>query len=306
MEQAQEPAAPRVSVLVISNNRAPALRRCLTALEASRERERMEVLVVDNGSSDESPRLDAEFPKATFLRLPKNFGRTKALNIGVRTAVGESILFLSPEVEVTADAIPLLASCLEAESGAVAVCPFLTTPVGAPAFRSFPFPTAPDLFAAWRRGGSVAAREIDPPEATAAVEWASLDALLARKYFIKGLNYFDERYGEFLADAELSYQIRRAGKKTLVLGPARAVLHDDAGTSLDAGARALLSADLVSGIATFAAKHDGMMAGIGYRLRAMLSCFGAMLSFRDPSYQWKRFIAVVSFRKVDGSQTESV
>ena len=86
----------------------------------------MEVLVVDNGSSDESPRLDAEFPNTTFLRLPKNFGRTKAFNIGVRTAVGDLVLFLSPEVEVTPDAIPLLASCLEADAGAVAVCPFLT------------------------------------------------------------------------------------------------------------------------------------------------------------------------------------
>lgn len=266
----------------------------------------MEVLVVDNGSSDESPRLDAEFPHVTFLRLPKNFGRTKALNIGVRTAVGELMLFLTPEVEMTPGAIPLLASCLEAEAGAVAVCPFVTAPDGAPALRCFPFPTAPGLFAAWRRDLPVPPREIDAPSGTISVEWASLDALLARRYFIKGLNYFDERYGDSLADAELSYQIRRAGKKILVLGPARALRHADAAPPPDAGARALLSADLISGISTFAAKHDGMAAGIGYRLRAALSCLGALLSLRDPAYQWKRFAAVVSFRKVDGSQTESV
>ncbi len=306
MEQAQGPAAPRVSVLVISNNRAAALRRCLAALEVSRERERMEVLVVDNGSSDESPRLDVEFPNATFLRLPRNFGRTKALNIGVRTAAGELLLFLSPEVEMSPEAIPLLASCLEAENEAVAVCPFVTSPEGAAAIRCFPFPTASALFAAWRRDLPDPPQEIDPPAATVSVEWASLDALLARRYFIKGLNYFDERYGEFLADAELSYQIRRAGKKILVLGPARAVRHEGAAPPLDAGSRALLSADLVSGIATFAAKHDGMAAGIGYRLRAILSCFGSLLGFRDPAYRWKRFAAVVSFRKVDGSQSESI
>ena len=266
----------------------------------------MEVLVVDNGSSDESPRLDAEFPNTTFLRLPKNFGRTKAFNIGVRTAVGDLVLFLSPEVEVTPDAIPLLASCLEADAGAVAVCPFLTDPNGAPALRCFPFPAAPELFAAWRRELPIPAREIDPPDSAVSVEWAALDALLARKYFIKGLNYFDERYGEFLADAELSYQVRRAGKKILVLGAARALRHDDDAPPPDRAARALLSADLVSGIATFAAKHHGIAAGIGYRVRAMLSCFGALLSLRDPAYQWKRLAAVVSFRKVDGSQSEIV
>lgn len=306
MEPVQAPAAPLVSVLVISNNRAAALRRCLAALEASKERDRIEVLVVDTGSSDESPRLDAEFPNTTFLRLPKNFGRTKALNIGVRTAVGESLLFLTPEVEMAPDAIPALAACLEAEAGAVAVCPFVADPSGAAALRCYPFPTAPGLYAAWKRDAAIPPQEIGAPAGTVIVEWAALDALLARKYFIKGLNYFDERYGEFLADAELSYQIRRAGKKILVLGTARALRSDDAAPPPDAAARALLSADLVSGVATFAAKHNGIAAGIGYRLRAMLSCLGALLSLRDPAYQWRRFAAVASFRKVDGSQTESV
>src|SRR5580704_3763809 len=91
-----QPSAPKVTALISSYNNAAALRRCIAALERSTSRDIMEIVVVDKGSQDESPRLDAEFPDATFLRLPRNFGNTKALNIGMRTGVGELVFFLSP------------------------------------------------------------------------------------------------------------------------------------------------------------------------------------------------------------------
>ena len=42
--------------------------------------------MVDNGSSDGSVQLDTDFPQTQFIRLPKNFGLTKAMNIGWRAA----------------------------------------------------------------------------------------------------------------------------------------------------------------------------------------------------------------------------
>src|SRR5947209_14906981 len=78
--------APRVTALVVSRNCAEDLRRCLAGLESTVPRNMLEILVVDNGSRDESATMDSEFPSAQFLRMPKNFGITKALNIGLRTA----------------------------------------------------------------------------------------------------------------------------------------------------------------------------------------------------------------------------
>src|SRR5579863_4589495 len=97
------PPAIRVTALVFSYDSAPALRRCLTALEGSNDRASIEILVVDCGSHDESPQLDSEFPQVTILRLPRYFGRTKALNIGTRTAAGDYLFLLTPEVEVMPD-----------------------------------------------------------------------------------------------------------------------------------------------------------------------------------------------------------
>src|SRR5438876_9600980 len=97
--QEEQAPTPKVTALIFSYDNAPGLRRCLAALENSNDRQLIEILVVDCGSHDESPGMDSEFPNVTMLRLPRYFGRTKALNIGTRTAAGEVLFFLTPEVE---------------------------------------------------------------------------------------------------------------------------------------------------------------------------------------------------------------
>jgi Predicted glycosyltransferases len=55
-------AAPLVTAVIVSRNSADELRRSLKALESSRNRESLEVVVVDNGSVDGSQSMDSEFP----------------------------------------------------------------------------------------------------------------------------------------------------------------------------------------------------------------------------------------------------
>src|SRR5258708_21060323 len=97
----QEKQPPRVSVVVVSHNRAAMLRRCLESIEKAEGRSALQVIVIDNGSSDGSARLDAEFPHLQWIRLPKNFGLTKALNLGWRAPDAPYVYFLhdDPEVE---------------------------------------------------------------------------------------------------------------------------------------------------------------------------------------------------------------
>src|SRR5258706_4105491 len=115
----------RVTALVVSLNNVEALRRCLAALGQSTNRESLEIIVVDKGWRDECPAVDSEFPNITMLRMPRNFGTTKALNIGMRTAVADLMFFLVPEVEVHPDTIANLVAKLDSDPDAVAVCPVL-------------------------------------------------------------------------------------------------------------------------------------------------------------------------------------
>ena len=105
---------------VVSHNRAEMLRRCLESLEKSEERESLQLIVVDNGSTDGASELGADFPNVQFIRVPKNFGLTKALNLGWRAADAEYVFFLHDDTEVEPGVAAGLAAVLDAHPEAAA------------------------------------------------------------------------------------------------------------------------------------------------------------------------------------------
>jgi glycosyltransferase involved in cell wall biosynthesis len=264
--EADQPSGPRVSVVLVSFNQAPALRRALEALERSQDRERLEIVVVDCGSQDESPRLDAEYPAVQILRLPQHFGATRAMNIAMRTAKAELVLFLSPSVEVAPDTVMRLATLLEDDSATAAVCPLLCDPSGSPVSRAYRIPSADELAI-----GVLEPVSIEVTQESVTVEYAGRDAILARKQFIRGMNYFDERFGEYWADLDLAMQIRRAGKKIRFYPSIRATLHP--GPDPLQG-DAVAEADRILGAAAFLGKYEGFLAGLRFRLAAILKALG--------------------------------
>lgn len=278
-----QPAPPRVTVILITRNQARALRRCLEALHTSTILEQIEIIVVDNASTDGSNVIQDDFEKVTYLRLPKNFGWTKAANIALRSSQAESILFLDPRVALAPDAIAVLAAEVTEESDAAAVCPALTTPEGAPArvLRRLPSPSnlKPDFTALDR-----------VPSEPQAVEFPGAFALLIRKPFLKGMNFLDERYGELWSDAEIAVQVKRAGRKILLLPAAQGVFHE--ADSAPALPTSLLEADFEQGAATYLSKHFG--GGVGRRVSAAL---GALATLKVGL-----FTNLLSGQKIDGTQ----
>lgn len=290
--ESQAPLTPRVSAILVGHNQAPALRRAIEALERSQNREQLEILLVDCASSDETSSLDDAYPGLTLLRLPEHFGATKALNIGTRTARGEYLFYLSPDVEVGPDTVVHLLEKLEAATDSVAVCPMLVGPDGAPVWRVLPAPSR-EVFAQMSAGG-------DPPftplpdiaQESIAVAFPGRDAILVRKQFVAGMNYFDERLGEYWADADLALQIRRAGKRIRLYpqirvvwrAPTAPLVRDTVNTS-----------DRVVGAAVLLGKYHGFFAGAGFRLSAMFKALG--------SFNFGLFFAILNGTKMDASQT---
>jgi GT2 family glycosyltransferase len=283
----QAAPTPKVTALIFSYDSAPALRRCLAALEGSNDRALIEILVVDCGSHDESPQLDSEFEGVTILRLPRYFGRTKALNIATRTAAGEHLFLLSPEVEVLPTTIPALLARMESDPDAAALCPLLLDTESRSHAQFFLLPTP-------ATGLELTPVEIDKAASAVPVEYATFEAFLVRKYFVKGINYLDERYGEFWSDAELCFQIRRASRKTLALPQVTALYTPHSPYS--ESSKNIMEADRIHGLAVYFGKHYGFLTGLLFRIKAILI---ALITLRLPL-----FIALVQGTKIDGSQSE--
>jgi GT2 family glycosyltransferase len=276
-ENPEQEKPPRVSVVVVSHNRVGLLERCLESLEKSDGRETLQLIVVDNGSTDGSARLDARFPNLHCIRLPKNFGLTKALNLGWRAAAADYVLFLHDDTEVEPAAIVRLADALDAHREAGAVCPLLIDDQGRPAPQLGRLPPEGQWSPAQTTG-------VDPLP----VEYPRGAALMMRVILIKAVRQIDERYGQFGSDADLAAQIRRSGKQILLVPEAR-VRHHDARPYT-----AIERADFLLSRAVFLGKYLGFGAGLRARLAAV---FAPLFSFRLAEFK-----NTVSGQKIDGTQ----
>jgi len=259
----------------VSFNRVERLRKSLAALGDAHQ-----ILVVDNGSKDGSANLDEEFPDVRFIRLPKNFGLTRAMNIGVRAADGEYVLFLHDDACITGAAVSRLADFLEARQDVGAVCPLLVTDSALPAsqVRAQPKPSQPDPPLRAAEGG---------PEIAA--DCVSGAAIMFRMFFLRALRQIDERYGNYGNIIELCAQVRRASRKLVILRDVTA-LHEGLESPVSDGA---LEGDRTTGTAEFLGKHYGFMAGLVYRIKAAL---GGLVTFRFGAVG-----GALSNAKIDGS-----
>lgn len=287
---------PKVTVVIVSWNCIEALRRCLIALNASQQRQRIEVLVVDAGSRDGCGQVDAEFSNVTVHRLPRNFGKTRARNIGSRTANADLILFLDPEVEVTPGTVMALARALESDDQAVAALPRLVDDAGLPAPIGNRLPDRAALAAACRANSGL---PLGPEEES--VELGSDAALLVRKSFLRGMNFLDEkRYSEFWAELELFWRIQSAGKKALIAGEPATLHARRAAVSIPRAEQALLASDRVAGAAAFISKREGLAAKVSFLTGQFLSALGT--AFREPGYGLRLAFGILTGSRIDGTQ----
>jgi cellulose synthase/poly-beta-1,6-N-acetylglucosamine synthase-like glycosyltransferase len=111
---ARRPIEPAVSVvLAVWNEAAHLPRRILNLLEQDYPADRLEIVVVSDGSTDATPQilrqLAAEHPRVRPILLESNQGKAVALNAGLAAAGGELVVFADARQSFAPDAIRRLA-----------------------------------------------------------------------------------------------------------------------------------------------------------------------------------------------------
>src|SRR5687768_14860042 len=116
-------AQPLFSIVIPTRNRAALLQRCLQSVLAQ-EYSDYEVIVVDDGSSDDTPEVLARFaPRVRALRQPGR-GPSEARNFGVSKATGRFIVFLDSDDLLTPSALLLYASLIASSGAALLIAAF--------------------------------------------------------------------------------------------------------------------------------------------------------------------------------------
>ena len=91
---------PKVSVIVPVYNSEQELRDCLDSLVEQTEKD-IEIIVIDDGSTDNSPEIEEEYqkkyPNVKVYRNERNLGQSETRNRGIELAEGDYIAFLDSD-----------------------------------------------------------------------------------------------------------------------------------------------------------------------------------------------------------------
>jgi GT2 family glycosyltransferase len=116
---------PRISIVICAFNAAGTLRDCLEGATAIQYPD-YEVIVVDDGSTDSTPDIAAEFP--VQLIRTANQGLSKARNAGIEAATGEIVAFTDADARPDSDWLTYLSMTLADETFAGAGGPNVAPP----------------------------------------------------------------------------------------------------------------------------------------------------------------------------------
>lgn len=107
-------SAPTLTAVVLNFNGRALLEGLLPSLAAQRLTD-MRVVVVDNGSGDDSVAwLASDWPEIEVVRLAQNIGVTRALNVCLDAADGEFVALLNNDLELDARCLSELVEALQA------------------------------------------------------------------------------------------------------------------------------------------------------------------------------------------------
>lgn len=88
-----------LSIIIVNYNTASLTQACLESLLSQELPPSTEIIVVDNGSTDQSvPFLRSDFPEVKVIESSDNRGLAAGVNIGLAQAKGTYILLLNPDI----------------------------------------------------------------------------------------------------------------------------------------------------------------------------------------------------------------
>ena len=222
-----------LAVIVVSTNEAHWLRRCLPTIYEHAGKIELDVVVVDNESTDETRELvESEFPLARVVQCV-NRGFAHANNCALRTLDARWILFLNPDTEILHGTLAGLLDGLDARPTVGVVGVRQVTPDGQlfPTIRGFSTATrwffeaiGSERFpfkASW-----LGERELDMSvyEQDVECDWISGSFLLVRREALQSAGFMDERFFLYCDETDLCLRIKQAGWEVRHL-PDLTILH---------------------------------------------------------------------------------
>jgi hypothetical protein len=267
----------KLSIVIVNWNTKELLAQCLESIYAHPPEGGVEVIVVDNASTDDSAsNAQRKFPQALIIYNQTNLGFAAANNLAVRQSQGEHVLLLNPDTVIGPGALQILLDFLANQPKAGAAGARLVNPDGSLQPSCSPEPTLkreflrlfhiagvrPDGYYEMKDWGLAEPRRVDT------VLGASL---LIRGALLREIGLLDESFFIYSEEVDLCHRLRKAGWEIYWVPQALVVHYGGQSTRLVASEMFLR---LYQAKVQYFRKHRGPLAVLIYKL----ILFGASLS----------------------------
>lgn len=212
---------PTLDIVIVNWNAGRYLRDCLRSVAGAQRSafELVKVVVVDNGSTDESLDEIHDVPlQLDVLRNAENRGFAAACNQGARAGYADLVLFLNPDTRLFPDTLDLSVSFMaDPRNSRIGICGAqMVAEDGTREFSCARFPTL-TMFVAKMTGFARAFPRFEqrlPAEEVShggIVDQVIGAYFLIRRSLFEALDGFDERFFVYLEEVDLAYRARRLG-----------------------------------------------------------------------------------------------
>lgn len=220
---------PQVSVIILNWNGTELLRRYLPSVIACTNPELAEVIVADNGSTDESLEvLASEFPQVRVLPFDRNYGFAEGYNRAIAAVDTPYVVLLNDDVEVTPAWLEPLLGYMNENLHVAALQPKLLSDRDRTLFE---YAGAAGgyldcLGYPYCRGRIFSDVEQDNGQydTVTPVMWATGACLMVRRDLYLQSKGLDARFFAHMEEIDLCWRLRRMGY-TIVCHPASVVYH---------------------------------------------------------------------------------
>jgi len=222
-----------LAVIIVSTNEAGWLEPCLRTVLSHAGETTLDVVVIDNESTDGTRELvESCFPAARVLTTP-NHGFGHANNRGAVTCNARYLLFLNPDTEIVSGTLGELVAQMDARPGVGLAGIRQITADGTlwPTIRYFPSPLRALGEALWSsrwplkpRWSGELEQDLSVYEREYPCDWTSGSFMLCRREALLSAGLMDERFFIYSEEPDLSLRMKRAGWQTLHL-PTMTIVH---------------------------------------------------------------------------------
>ena len=263
-----------VSTVVVNWNTCDILRNCLASLYANTRDVEVEVIVIDNASSDGSvDMVKSEFPLVKIIANAENRGFAAGNNQGIAIAKGRYILLLNSDTVVLNNAITETVAFADAYPEAAVVGCRVLNPDRTLQPTCFMFPSILNmilsttyLYKLFHRSCFFGRERMTwwDKDNVREVDVVTGCFMLVRRQAVDHVGLMDERFFVYGEETDWCYRFKQAGWKVMFT-PCAEIIHVGGGSSKQMKPEMVLQ--LRASILFFFKKHRGRLA---YRLACLL------------------------------------